>query len=165
MLEAVTVTPVEHWPLKMVDDRSNAVYSKNYDYNDRYGRRGKPGEGSIHMEIDMPDDNRGNGWLSPGGDDEDKGDTSRRRHRRTYKELKRNIRCSFPNCDRVYASDSSLQTHMRLKHNNNKRTPVPAYMAGSQNKETAPNGQTSTRTPVNNSSNSSSAPQEYWPYN
>eukprot|EP00123_Amoebidium_parasiticum_P016504 comp23464_c0_seq1/m.39192 comp23464_c0_seq1/g.39192 ORF comp23464_c0_seq1/g.39192 comp23464_c0_seq1/m.39192 type:complete len:405 (-) comp23464_c0_seq1:442-1656(-) len=40
------------------------------------------------------------------------------RHRRSFKELERNIRCKHVGCGRVYATESSLQNHLRLKHNN-----------------------------------------------
>eukprot|EP00123_Amoebidium_parasiticum_P001048 comp12035_c0_seq1/m.6736 comp12035_c0_seq1/g.6736 ORF comp12035_c0_seq1/g.6736 comp12035_c0_seq1/m.6736 type:complete len:183 (-) comp12035_c0_seq1:957-1505(-) len=38
------------------------------------------------------------------------------RHRRTFKELAREISCPVETCSRKYASRSSLSTHMRLKH-------------------------------------------------
>lgn len=38
------------------------------------------------------------------------------RHRRTFKELSREIYCPIENCKRKYASRSSLSTHLRLKH-------------------------------------------------
>lgn len=39
------------------------------------------------------------------------------RRRRSFKELVRNIECKHEGCGRVYATESSLQTHIRLKHN------------------------------------------------
>eukprot|EP01134_Creolimax_fragrantissima_P003822 CFRG3822T1 len=46
-------------------------------------------------------------------------DTHRKiRKRRGFKELVRNIECAYHGCSRVYATESSLQTHIRLKHNN-----------------------------------------------
>ncbi|KNC84266.1 hypothetical protein SARC_03514 [Sphaeroforma arctica JP610] len=40
------------------------------------------------------------------------------RKRRGFKELVRNITCAYNGCLRVYATESSLQTHIRIKHNN-----------------------------------------------
>eukprot|EP00123_Amoebidium_parasiticum_P019586 comp27228_c0_seq1/m.47143 comp27228_c0_seq1/g.47143 ORF comp27228_c0_seq1/g.47143 comp27228_c0_seq1/m.47143 type:complete len:215 (-) comp27228_c0_seq1:240-884(-) len=44
--------------------------------------------------------------------------TKKPRLRRSFKELVRNVRCRHPGCDKVYASESSLLNHLRLKHNN-----------------------------------------------
>lgn len=40
------------------------------------------------------------------------------RKRRSFKELVRDIACKHDGCGRVYATESSLQTHIRLKHQN-----------------------------------------------
>eukprot|EP00123_Amoebidium_parasiticum_P012898 comp21641_c0_seq1/m.30405 comp21641_c0_seq1/g.30405 ORF comp21641_c0_seq1/g.30405 comp21641_c0_seq1/m.30405 type:complete len:482 (-) comp21641_c0_seq1:268-1713(-) len=40
------------------------------------------------------------------------------RKRRSFKELVRNVECMWEGCGRVYATESSLQNHIRLKHNN-----------------------------------------------
>eukprot|EP00123_Amoebidium_parasiticum_P011714 comp20866_c0_seq1/m.27656 comp20866_c0_seq1/g.27656 ORF comp20866_c0_seq1/g.27656 comp20866_c0_seq1/m.27656 type:complete len:563 (-) comp20866_c0_seq1:39-1727(-) len=42
----------------------------------------------------------------------------KQRRRRSFKELVRDIQCRHDGCNRVYATESSLQTHIRLKHGN-----------------------------------------------
>eukprot|EP00121_Abeoforma_whisleri_P013669 Awhi_evm1s12616 len=49
-------------------------------------------------------------------------DGKRIRHRRTFKELSREVSCPYPGCKRSYATKSSLATHVRLKHGDE---PVP----------------------------------------
>ncbi|KNC84004.1 hypothetical protein SARC_03765 [Sphaeroforma arctica JP610] len=42
--------------------------------------------------------------------------SKRPRARRTFKQLKREVQCTVEGCTRRYATSSSLQTHMRIKH-------------------------------------------------
>eukprot|EP00122_Pirum_gemmata_P012219 Pgem_evm1s11348 len=46
-------------------------------------------------------------------------DGRRIRHRRTFKQLSREVACPVDKCGRLYATKSSLATHMRLKHPQN----------------------------------------------
>eukprot|EP00123_Amoebidium_parasiticum_P011449 comp20719_c0_seq1/m.27059 comp20719_c0_seq1/g.27059 ORF comp20719_c0_seq1/g.27059 comp20719_c0_seq1/m.27059 type:complete len:741 (-) comp20719_c0_seq1:481-2703(-) len=45
------------------------------------------------------------------------------RHRRNLKDLVRSIYCLHDGCGRVYATDGSLQNHLRIKHNNQRWAP------------------------------------------
>ena len=53
------------------------------------------------------------------------------RRRRTFAELRRDVLCPFPGCERVYASTHSLQQHFRLKHPG-QEPPVRASQAQAQ---------------------------------
>eukprot|EP00128_Syssomonas_multiformis_P013904 Colp12_sorted_trinity150504_noHs@30161 len=66
-------------------------------------------------------------------DDDEENDSEstqqRKRHRRTFAELDRKYTCTWYGCGRVYASEGSLNQHVRLKHTNNKHqnnTPLGA---------------------------------------
>ena len=39
-----------------------------------------------------------------------------KRHRRTNEQIQRNFVCQYEKCDKAYASEGSLQQHIRLKH-------------------------------------------------
>lgn len=58
---------------------------------------------------DKLDGDRQSARLRAMEDPETRPDTLRARHRRTYKDLTRNIKCTYSGCTRVYASESSLQ--------------------------------------------------------
>lgn len=39
-----------------------------------------------------------------------------KRHRRTNEQIQRSFVCQYEKCDKAYASEGSLQQHIRLKH-------------------------------------------------
>ncbi|KNC84758.1 hypothetical protein SARC_03029 [Sphaeroforma arctica JP610] len=55
-----------------------------------------------------------------GGDTEGAEDSAEKpsRKRRCFRELVRNVKCGHTGCGRLYATESSLQNHIRIKHGN-----------------------------------------------
>lgn len=65
----------------------------------------------LKMDDDFPaNDNMEEAADAPGADGEKK-----KRHRRKFAELERIYTCPFRDCGRPYASDHSLQQHIRIK--------------------------------------------------
>lgn len=73
------------------------------------------------------------------------------RKRRCFKDLQRDVKCLHEGCGRVYATESSLQTHIRLKHNNigpdGKPQPERVKRKPAQPKATAPDEKQAKETP------------------
>lgn len=47
---------------------------------------------------------------------------TKKKVRRTSNMIEKSYECPFPNCDKNYGSDVSLNLHMKLKHNSGTKT-------------------------------------------
>lgn len=46
----------------------------------------------------------------------------KKHHRRCANEIKRQLVCPYPNCQKLYGSEGSLNLHMKIKHNGGNKT-------------------------------------------
>lgn len=46
----------------------------------------------------------------------------KKHHRRCANEIKRGLECPYPNCQKIYGSEGSLNLHIKIKHNGGNKT-------------------------------------------